>query len=153
MKLQSVQLLCFNKSCVSKRRGFDRRSNKWFNKQHLLFLLQAAASCRESFANTSISNRLLVQESRCIVPRSVMIHPSFSLSDLQISFLSLASQLFYHVTIYISPKGACLYILFLSIPQGCLDFSILKVSNLILIFGGGGILYVFLQNSMRINHV
>lgn len=82
-----------------------------------------------------------------------MIHPSFSLSDLQISFLSLASQLFYHVAIYISPKGACLYILFLSIPQGCLDFSILKVSNLILIFGGGGILYVFLQNSMRINHV
>lgn len=40
-----------------------------------------------------------------------MVYPSLSLSDLQMSFLLLASQVFYRVAIYISHSGAQLHIL------------------------------------------
>lgn len=59
-----------------------------------------STGCRESFA----PNFHIVQESRR-TQVSVMVYPSLSLSDLQISFLFLASQVFYRVAIYISLNG------------------------------------------------
>lgn len=71
----------------------------------LVFFLQAAG---RALLIHSSPNCHIVQESRR-TQVCVMVYPSLSLSDLQISFLLLASQVFYRVAIYISYNEAHLY--------------------------------------------